>query len=170
MLHSRRTSPPSNAAAGDPGAQIGTWALVLAVLILAASIAAQEAPPPETVATFKVVANAANPTTELTAAKAARMFLKKIKRWDHGLRVLPVDMAPKSPIRVAFTRSVHGKSVEAVQSFWQRMIFGRGEVPPEEKSSEEEILEFVRANPGAIGYLGGDTALGDGVKELTISP
>ncbi len=145
-------------------------------MLLATSIAAQDdktAPPVPDItdgATFQVVVNADNPTTELPAAKVARMFLKKLRRWDHGTRTLPVDLGLKSPIRKDFTKSVHGKSVTAIKSYWQRMIFGRGEVPPDEMSSEEEILEIVRANPGAIGYVAAETPLGDGVKKLKVTP
>ncbi len=117
-----------------------------------------------------MVIHAENPTTELSAAKVARMFLKKLKRWDHGDRVAPIDLDAKSPIRKDFTKAVHGKSVTAINSFWQRMIFsGRG-VPPLEESSEEKILDFVRADPGAIGYVAAGTPLGDGLKQLKVTP
>ncbi len=121
-------------------------------------------------ATFRVLIHADNPTAELPADKIARMFLKKVKRWDHDVLVLPIDLGLRDPIRKDFTRSVHGKSVTAINSFWQRMIFGRGEVPPPAVSSEQEVLDFVRANPGAIGYVAAETELLDGVKELKITP
>ncbi len=120
--------------------------------------------------TFRVVVHADNPTVEMEAAKVSRIFRKKIKRWDHDVRILPIDLDLRSPVRNDFTRAVHGKSVTAIHSFWQRMIFGKGEVPPEEKSSEQEALDYIRANPGAIGYVGAGTALGDDVKELKITP
>ena len=56
----------------------------------------------------------------------------------------------------------------AVKSFWQRMIFsGRG-VPPVEKDTDEEVLSYVGANAGAIGYLSAGAALSDDVKKLEI--
>ena len=120
-------------------------------------------------ATFRVVIHADNPAVELEATKVSRMFRKKVRRWDHGARAQPVDLGFKSPIREAFTSSVHGTSVTADKSFWQRMIFMGRDVPPEEKSSDQQVLDFVRANPGAIGYVAAETALPTGVKELKIT-
>ncbi len=142
------------------------------MLVLGASVAAQEPPDgsaPASPPTFQVVINAQNPTRELSATRIARMFLKKLKRWDHDVRVRSIDLEVDSPIREAFTRSIHGKSVTAIKSYWQRMIFSGRDVPPEERRTEREILDFVRTHPGAIGYVAADTPLGDGVKKLEVT-
>ncbi len=162
------------------------WLVLLPLsLALGPSIAAQESPqtaPPASAqnpappagaagaAEFQVVIHADNPATELATAKVVKMFLKKLKRWDHGVRVMPIDLDAKSPIRKAFTKAVHGKSVTAINSFWQRMIFSGRDVPPPERGSEEAILEYVRTNPGAVGYVAAETPLGDGVKKLQVNP
>lgn len=134
---------------------------------------AQSSPPPPAKPkdgmTFQVVINGANPTTEMTASKVAKMFLKKDKRWDHGVRALPVDLEARHPVRKAFTKSVHRKTVTAIQSLWQRYIFSGRDVPPDQKASEQEVLAFVRSNPGAIGYVAAETSLGAGVKKLEIA-
>ncbi len=121
-------------------------------------------------ATFQVIIHADNPTVEMEAARISRIFRKKVKRWDHDVRILPVDLYLKSPVRKAFTGSVHGKSVTAIHSLWTRMIFAGTDIPPDEKASEEEVVDFVRVNPGAIGYVAGDVELPSGVKELKITP
>ena len=162
----------ASGAKSSPTSAADFWRRTLALLALAVlgpGITAQEPPADKPAETFQVVIHADNPTTELPAAKVAKMFLKKLKRWDHGVRVRPIDLGFKSPVRKAFTRSVHGKSVTAIKSYWQRMIFGRGEVPPEEMADDDDVLEFVRANPGAIGYVAAETALGDGVKKLEVT-
>jgi len=47
-------------------------------------------------------------------------------------------------IRVAFSKSVHGKSVGAVRAFWQQQIFsGRDVPPPEPFEPEDRFLDFV---------------------------
>ncbi len=146
--------------------------LLSSALLLGPALTGQEAPPAESADApiFQVVVHADNPTTALPAGKVDKMFLKKLKRWDHGVRAKPVDLDAKSPVRKAFTRAVHGKSVTAIKSFWQRMIFSGRDVPPPEKSSENELLDYVRANPGAIGYVAAETPLGDHVKKLEVTP
>jgi ABC-type phosphate transport system substrate-binding protein len=42
-------------------------------------------------------------------------------------------------------------------------------VPPPEKASPTEVLAYVRANPGGIGYVPAGTALPDGVKALKVT-
>lgn len=141
---------------------VGTWS----------SITAQEADS-ETAASssdFQVIVNTANPTESMEASTVAKIFLKKVRRWDHDESITPIDLGPKDPVRKTFTKAVHGKSVTAIKSFWQRMIFSARGQPPEEKASAEDVVEFVRSTPGAIGYVAADTELGEDVKELKITP
>ncbi len=169
--HDKTPAPEGLSGALSLARRPSRWLLglsFLGLLLLGTSAVAQDGPG-DADTTFQVVVHAGNPTTVMVASKVDRMFLKKLKRWDHGERVLPVDLEAKSPIRKAFTKFVHGKSVTAIKSFWQRMIFSGRDVPPEEKQSEKDVLDFVRANPGAIGYVATETALGDGVKKLTIT-
>ena len=82
---------------------------------------------------------------------------------------MPVDLSANSPVREAFSLAIHERDVNAVKSYWQRQIFsGRG-VPPPEKASDSEVLAFVRANPGAVGYVSSGTAVGSGVKVLEVT-
>ena len=115
---------------------------------------------------FILVVNAANPTTELERDRISKMFLKKVKRWDDDEAVVAVDQPEKSTVREKFTREIHKKSVSAIKSYWQRMIFSGRDVGPPELTTDADVLEFVRNERGAIGYVSGDAELGTGVKKL----
>ncbi len=118
---------------------------------------------------FKVVVNASNSTTSISKEQLSRCFMKQTNIWINGATVTPVDLSANSSVRVEFSTTVHERDVNAVKSYWQRQIFsGRG-VPPPEKASDEEVLTFVRANPGAIGYVSSATPVGAGVKVLEIT-
>ena len=118
---------------------------------------------------FKVVVNTSNPTTSISKEQLSRCFMKQTNTWINGATVTPVDLSANSSVRVEFSTTVHERDVNAVKSYWQRQIFsGRG-VPPPEKASDEEVLAFVRANPGAVGYVSSDTPVGSGVKVLEIT-
>jgi phosphoribosylamine-glycine ligase len=41
-------------------------------------------------------------------------------------------------------------------------------VPPPSKSTDEEVQAFVRGNAAAIGYVGPESALVEGVKVLKL--
>ncbi len=176
-------TPACEVVPAGPGVRTASWSrpLVLAagfvLCLLGPTLAAQQEPASgatpakaEDEATFQVVIHAGNPTVEMTAAKIKRMFRKKVRRWDHDVRALPIDLDARSPIRKDFTRSVHGTSVTAIKSLWIRMIFSGTDEPPEEMASEMEALSYVRTHPGAIAYVAAETALPDGVKKLKITP
>lgn len=117
---------------------------------------------------FKVVVNASNSTTEISKADLSKCFMKQASTWISGQQIAPVDQAADSEVRKAFSEAIHKRDVGAVKSFWQRQIFsGRG-VPPPEKASDQEVLAFVRSNPGGVGYVSPGTQLGSGLKELKV--
>ena len=117
---------------------------------------------------FKLVVHAENPTPQIDSSTVARMFIKKLKRWEDDVEVLPVDQERTSDVRQAFSQAVHGKSVNAIKSYWQRMIFSGRNVPPEEYATDALVIEFVSKNRGGIGYVDSTTELPAGVKELKV--
>jgi len=120
--------------------------------------------PPE----FKVVVNSANTVSALPRDSLSRIFLKKTTTWPNDQKVVPVDQATNAPSRRAFSKAVLAREPSEIAAYWNQMIFsGRG-LPPVTKASDSEVLTFVRDNPNAIGYVAGDTKVGDGVKTLTV--
>ena len=119
---------------------------------------------------FLVIVNAANPAASLRAQDVSDFFLKKTSAWSDGTKAAPVDLDESEPARENFSSRIHHKSTAAVKAYWQKMIFSGREVPPPEKASPEEVVTFVRAHPGGIGYVPSGTALGAGVKVLTMKP
>lgn len=120
-------------------------------------------------AAVKVVVHGSNPVASVTKAKAADLFLKRVTRWDNGRTVTPVDLAEKNPARAAFSKELLGKEVAWVKSYWQKMIFSGRATPPVELSSDAEVLDLVRGNQDAIGYVSETATLPAGVRALTIS-
>lgn len=117
---------------------------------------------------FLVIVNEANETEAISRNDLAQIFLKRTTEWSNGSPVVPVDLTESSPVREAFSQSVHGRPVSAMKAHWQRQIFsGRG-VPPVEKAAESEVIEYVRANRNAVGYVRNGSSLGSGVRTLRI--
>jgi ABC-type phosphate transport system substrate-binding protein len=135
------------------------FSLLLAVALLA--------PATSWAADYQVIVHPTNPTDILTKEQLGKMFLKKLVKWDTGLPIVPVDQVPISPARAAFTKIVHGKPVSAIASYWQQQIFAGREVPPAEKAGDAAVIAFVKATPGAIGYISGGVSA-DGVKLITV--
>lgn len=108
---------------------------------------------------YRVIVHPSVSVDRLSRSELSDLFLKKNERWPDGDRVFPVDQVETAAVREGFTRDVHGRSVSAIKSYWQQRIFsGRG-VPPPEKASDRDVVEFVRATPGAVGYVSAATPL-----------
>jgi ABC-type phosphate transport system substrate-binding protein len=116
---------------------------------------------------FKVIANPSVTAADAPADAIAKVFTKQSKKLPDGSTVTPADLGKDSPVRAAFTRAVHGKSVSAIETFWQQQIFSGKEVPPATKNSDAEMLAWVRSTPGAIGYVSGGASI-DGVKVIAV--
>lgn len=135
--------------------------ILLITTIIIASMALQAQ-------SFKVIVNNSNPATSLSAGEVSNYFLKKTSKWSNGEKVVPVDLNADSAIREAFSKSVHKKSVGAIKSYWQQYVFAGSGTPPVEKNNDSDVLDYVRKNAGAIGYIssGADAS---GVKVITIN-
>ena len=134
---------------------------------LAAALAITFAPATVAAGGYQIVVNPSNPAAAVSAAQLSRMFLKKLPKWDHGATVVPVDQPAEAAVRAEFSKAVHGKAVAAVAAYWQQQIFAGRDVPPAEKAGDEAVLAFVRANPGAVGYVSA-AANTSGVKVLEV--
>jgi ABC-type phosphate transport system substrate-binding protein len=109
---------------------------------------------------FRLIVNPANGVTALDRKFLADAFLKKTTRWPGGELIRPVDLGTESAIRRRFSEDVLGRSVAAVKSYWQQMIFSGRAVPPPELDSDEEVIRYVAKYAGAMGYI---STVGDAV-------
>jgi ABC-type phosphate transport system substrate-binding protein len=138
--------------------------VLLCALLGASSAAAQEQE-------FALVASTSNPLKSVKRQDLAKLFLKKTTRWSDGRDAVPVDQSARSVVRTAFTKAVlsaEGMSkTSAVESYWLQQVYsGRGNPPPV-KASDGEVIAFVAANPGALGYVSAKADVSS-VKILTI--
>ena len=118
---------------------------------------------------FVIIVNSNNTTQSMSKQQLSRCFMKQTATWASGVPVLPVDQAASAAIREEFSKEIMGRDVSAVKSFWQRQIFSGRSVPPPEKASDGEVIMFVTANAGAIGYVSVGTSLGSDVKALSVT-
>ncbi len=135
--------------------------ILLITMIIIASIALQAQ-------SYKVIVNNSNPNSALSSTEISNYFLKKTSKWSNGEKVVPVDLNADSPVREAFSKNIHKKTVGSIKSYWQQYVFAGSGTPPVEKASDAEVIDFVKKNAGAIGYIssGADAS---GVKVITVN-
>jgi ABC-type phosphate transport system substrate-binding protein len=116
---------------------------------------------------FVVIVNPASTVTALSRTDVSKLFMRKITKWPNGHEVLPIDQVPSAPARRAFSNEIHRMDVPRVKSYWQALVFsGRGDPPPE-RPSDADIIQYVRSNPDAIGYVSASAPIAD-VKAIAI--
>ncbi len=141
---------------------------VLFALTLAASgatVVAQTRPSP-TLA-YRVIVHPSNPARSVDRKFLADAFLKKVTRWAHGELIRPVDLGPDSPVRNKFSDEVLKRSVAAIKSYWQQLVFSGRDVPPPELDSDEDVVKYVVKHSGAIGYVSGSANI-NGAQAVTV--
>ncbi|NGP87847.1 substrate-binding domain-containing protein [Fodinibius halophilus] len=121
-----------------------------------------------TAQSYKVIVNSANSTESISKKNLSEIFLKNKTKWDDGSSISPVDLKSSSATRKAFSNDVLGRDVGAIRSYWQQAAFSGKGTAPVERSSDAEVITFVKNNPGAVGYISESTDA-SGVKVLTIN-
>lgn len=114
---------------------------------------------------FRLIIHPDSPSDEITKSRLSQILLKKTPTWPEGHRAFPVDLEGNSSVREALSREIHGRSSASIKSFWQRQIFSGRSVPPPELATDQAVMQYVRRQPGAVGYVSPNVPL-DGVREL----
>lgn len=133
-------------------------AALLAVLLAAPAASAQD---------FKVVAHPDVPLDSASRSQVSDLFLKRTTTWPGGAKVDPVDLAEGSKTFEAFSTAVHGKAGSVIRAFWKKVTMSGRDTPPHVRGSDDEVLAYVRATRGAIGYVSAGAAT-SGVKVITV--
>ena len=116
-------------------------------------------------AELAVVVNVDNPVDDISFEELVNVFLGKSRQIADGVKVVPIDQLEGEAARVEFYDKVIRKSPSQLNSYWSRLIFAGKGRPPYAVADDQEVLEFVSANPSMIGYVD-MTAVDDSVKVI----
>lgn len=139
------------------------WGVALAAIALAAATAPASGSPQ-----FQVIAHPGVPGTRISRANLAALFTGKASEWGNKAEARPVDQSAHSPVRRAFTTAVLGLSIGEVQMYWQRRVSADHVFPPPVRDSDQDVIAYVATTAGAIGYVGPDTRIPEGVKVVAL--
>lgn len=140
-------------------------AFFVAWICSAAAMTAGGAP---TEGCFRVVVHPSNQTPALEIKWLKRVFYKHVSHWPDGTPAVAVDQPPGSPTRRLFSHTVFNKTPRALARYWQMQIFGGYDVPPPEMANDQGVLDYVRREPGAIGYVSCTVLPAKGVRVLPL--
>ena len=116
---------------------------------------------------FKVIVNPNVVGQTLPRQILAEIYLGTVERWGDGSLITAVDLSSTSTVRQAFSQRTLGMPVEAVRFHWMRKV-ANGKRPPISKPSDEEVIAFVAAERGAVGYVSLGANVPATVREVTL--
>jgi ABC-type phosphate transport system substrate-binding protein len=102
---------------------------------------------------FKVIVNPENPVAVVERDFLRDAYLKKSTEWNGGETIRPIDLASRFPAHDRFTEHVIRKTPAQLRTYWNQQIFSGKGVPPPEAESVADVIAYVLAHKGAVGYL-----------------
>jgi ABC-type phosphate transport system substrate-binding protein len=102
-----------------------------------------------------VIINAENPVTAMTSSQVKLIYLRKInKRWKElNKNILPVDRKGESEIRKSFLKEILQMTSDELTRYFTEREYQNAEAPPVKFATDNEIVDYVENNIGAIGFV-----------------
>ncbi len=122
---------------------------LLRILVLAAAAAFA----PVAHADFYIVVQAGNAQRTMTQKDVVDLFMGRSRAFSNGDFALVFDLPRDSPRRAAFYQALTGMGPAQVNSYWSRLMFSGQSMPPQPLPDEATMIEIVKRNPNAIGWL-----------------
>lgn len=104
-------------------------------------------------ADFYLVVNANNPQHTLSKKEAVNLFMGRNRAFTNGEFAVIFDLSWNNPKRIAFYETLTGLSSAQVNSYWSRLMFSGQSMPPHPLPDEESMINIVKRNPSALGWL-----------------
>jgi hypothetical protein len=104
-----------------------------------------------------VIINAGNDSSDVGPLRIRRLYLLQSARWSNGEKVKPVDFAG-SAAHDGFLTDVLRMTDDELERHWIELSYQRAVSPAKQLASEEEVLSYVAAEKGAIGFVSAKAA------------
>ena len=111
-----------------------------------------------------LVANSDVKISKISDADVRAIFMGTKTRFADGSHAVPVTLKG-GPVHEVFLKNHVGETSEEFRSQWRKVVFTGQGAMPKAFDSESNLVEYVAATPGAIGYVSRISAQ-SGVKLL----
>ena len=107
---------------------------------------------PVAAADYYIVVSEKNATRSLSAQEALHIFMGRTRSFPDGLPATSYELAD-APQRAGFYRTLADMSLAQVTSYWARLMFSGRNLPPQQVDDQAALMDKIRNNPQAIGWL-----------------
>jgi hypothetical protein len=101
-----------------------------------------------------VVVHESNPVRTLTRKQVLDLYMGHSRSFANGDYALAFDLPRDHALRTSFYAALAGMTPAQLNTYWSRLMFSGKTMPPQPLPSETTMLDVVKRNPDAIGYLG----------------
>lgn len=113
-----------------------------------------------------VIVNKKNAAPAMDKTEVSALYLGRYQAFKNGSYALPFDLPADGAVRKEFYEKLTGKSVAYINAYWARILFTGRATPPRQLDSDKMVMDIVKTNPSAIGYVSSDTKLDANVKVI----
>lgn len=121
--------------------------ILIVTLLLAGAPAAR--------ADYYIVVSEQNPVTRLSQTEVLHLFMGRSRAFPGGHAAVTYDIDAGTQ-REGFYRALSGMSQAQVNSYWARLMFSGRSLPPLRLQHEADMVQKIRNDPKAIGWLFSD--------------
>lgn len=116
-----------------------------------------------------LIVNANNPVAVLERKQVVDIFMGRTAAFPNQQPAHALDINDVNNLRALFYKSLTGKNEAQVDAYWATLVFAGRMLPPEKLPNEAAVINAIKNNPAAIGYVTRQT-LPSGVKVVMELP
>jgi hypothetical protein len=116
-----------------------------------------------------LVGNLPRAVSSVTPEELSSLFMGYSRSLENGTPVAVASLSDRNPTSAGFYRDFLKKTVSQMKSHWSYMVFTGKATPPITFAQESELLEYIRKNPGTLGYVHKGTAIESPLREFKVS-
>lgn len=111
-----------------------------------------------------VVVHAESPVEAMTPREVSDLYLGRSRSLgpvgrEGSISAVVYEQPADSPLRERFFRVLNGMGIKALNAYWARLRYSGEALPPQVLADGGVVVEAVRRNRGAIGYVDAETAI-----------
>ena len=103
-------------------------------------------------ANIVVIVNSAN-QTEISQSDVRRIYMGKSGQFPNGSPTKAVNYESNNELRNQFDKHLLNRDSAQIQALWAKLVFTGQGVPPTMATDSQQVINFVKAEPNAIGYV-----------------
>lgn len=114
-----------------------------------------------------VIANVSVALDELSTSQVRRIFSMRQTFWPDQQAIVVYVLNKEHVIHQSFSKHVLGMFPYQLERTWNKLVYSGLGNKPIIVSSEQEMLEEIRQQPGSIGYVT-NSVIGEGIKLVAV--